>query len=60
MENKYSNHKPSFENKKAKRIISIAATLPNQNKGNIPSDVQGSYTGMSSDGTPPVQDADDL
>ena len=57
MENK--KRKPSGE-MKAKRIISIAATLPNMNKGKIPSDVQGSYTGMSADGTPPVQDADDL
>ena len=57
MENK--KRKPSSD-MKAKRIISIAATLPNQNKGKIPSDVQGSYTGMSFDGTAPVQDADDL
>lgn len=28
--------------------------------GSIPSDVQGSYTGTGADGTPPVQDADDL
>lgn len=27
---------------------------------NIPSDVEGSYTGMSESGSPPVQDADDL
>ncbi|MDO4565167.1 MAG: hypothetical protein Q4C04_06095 [Clostridia bacterium] len=26
----------------------------------IPSDVNGSYTGMSHDGSRPVQDADDL
>lgn len=26
----------------------------------IPSDVNGSYTGMSHDGSPPIQDADDL
>ena len=57
MENK--NKKPKSE-MKAKRIISLAATLPNMNKGKIPSDVQGSYTGMSADGSPPVQDADDL
>lgn len=29
-----------------------------QNKENA--DVDGSYTGMSADGSPPVQDADDL
>lgn len=28
--------------------------------GSVPSDVQGSYTGTGADGTPPVQDADDL
>ncbi len=28
--------------------------------GNIPSDVEGSYTGVSENGGPPVQDADDL
>lgn len=26
----------------------------------IPSDVNGSYTGMSNDGSRPIQDADDL
>lgn len=26
----------------------------------IPSDVLGSYTGLTQDGSPPVQDADDL
>lgn len=28
--------------------------------GKIPSDVQGSYTGVGEDGKSPVQDADDL
>ncbi len=29
-------------------------------RGGFPSDVQGSYTGMTDDGERPVQDADDL
>lgn len=29
-------------------------------KEEIPSDVLGSYTGTAADGSPPVQDADDL
>lgn len=39
---------------------SCAHTLPLEGKGEIPSDIQGSYTGMDIDGGPPVQDADDL
>ena len=34
--------------------------LPQQNRGEIPSDVLGSYTGTAADGGRPVQDADDL
>ena len=45
---------------KAKRIISIAATIRNENQTDIPSDVTGSYTGMSKENEYPVQDADDL
>ena len=37
-----------------------SAAFPKQNRGEIPSDVLGSYTGMSRDGDRPVQDADDL
>ena len=36
------------------------SAFPEQNRGEIPSDVLGSYTGMSRDGDRPVQDADDL
>jgi hypothetical protein len=43
-----------------KRIIAIAATIRNENKGAIPSDVNGNYTGMTRENEPPVQDADDL
>ena len=42
------------------RIIAIAATLQNMNKGFIPSDVTGSYTGMTQTSEKPEQDADDL
>ena len=45
---------------KGYRIISIAATIQNMNKGFIPSDVTGSYTGMTRENEQPEQDADDL
>ena len=35
-------------------------TLPEQGRGEISSDVLGSYTGNPQDGGVPVQDADDL
>lgn len=38
----------------------LSEILPQQNKGSIPSDVLGSYTGEARDGSRPVQDADDL
>ena len=38
----------------------IASTLQEQNKKSIPSDVDGSYTGVTREGDAPVQDADDL
>jgi len=31
-----------------------------KDKKNLPADTQGSYTGVTKDGTKPVQDADDL
>ena len=37
-----------------------AVTLRQQGRGEIPSDVLGSYTGTPVDGGVPVQDADDL
>ena len=37
-----------------------ADTLRRQGRGEIRSDVQGSYTGTPEDGGMPVQDADDL
>lgn len=37
-----------------------ADTLRRQGRGEIRSDVQGSYTGTPEDGGVPVQDADDL
>lgn len=45
---------------KARKIKNIAATLKNMNKTENPADVLGSYTGMTSQNEPPVQDADDL
>ncbi len=37
-----------------------ARTLPNQGRGDILSDVLGSYTGMAQNYEAPEQDADDL
>lgn len=42
------------------RVKAVALTLPQEGKGKIPSDVNGSYTGTPVDGEVPVQDADDL
>ena len=38
----------------------LSQTLKNQNRGPIPSDVNGSYTGTARNGDVPEQDADDL
>ena len=42
------------------RIAELIAVIRGQNRGDIPTDVLGSYTGLSRDGDRPVQDADDL
>lgn len=42
------------------RVKAVAQALPQEGKGDIPSDVNGSYTGTPADGGTPVQDADDL
>ena len=42
------------------RAEQAACVLPDMNKGSIPSDVSGSYTGTPTDDLYPVQDADDL
>lgn len=42
------------------RAERAACALPDMNKGNIPSDINGSYTGTPTDDLYPVQDADDL
>lgn len=55
-------------NKKAKRVRmhiadtveNAAHTLQNQGRGNILSDVLGSYTGTAQNNETPEQDADDL
>jgi len=44
----------------AERINKIIRVYAEQNNGPYPSDVLGSYTGMTRDGERPVQDADDL
>lgn len=41
-------------------IIAKARTMQEQSKNDIPSDVNGSYTGTPIDGGIPEQDADDL
>lgn len=43
-----------------RRAEHAACALPDMNKGEIPSDVNGSYTGTPLDDLVPVQDADDL
>lgn len=52
---RYENNKKEFLD-----IEDIAFTLMKEGKGNIKSDVDGSYTGISFDGEIPTQDADDL
>ncbi len=37
-----------------------AAVMSRQGRGDVPSDVLGSYTGTPEDGSVPEQDADDL
>lgn len=54
MENK--NRKPQKE-KTPKKLSQI---LPQEGKGEILSDVNGSYTGTPIDSVQPAQDADDL
>ena len=46
--------------KAEQRAERAASALPEMNKGSIPSDVGGSYTGTPADDIYPVQDADDL
>ena len=50
------------KNKKKNRsqVEEMASTLQNMNKGEIPADVLGSYTGTARDGEKPDQDGDDL
>jgi len=47
-----------MQNKRKK--YNLVSTLQEQDGKSIPSDVDGSYTGMTYDGDMPVQDADDL
>ncbi|HIW73709.1 MAG TPA: hypothetical protein H9684_05255 [Firmicutes bacterium] len=45
---------------RASRVREDARTLREQGRGDIPSDVLGSYTGTPDRGEVPEQDADDL
>lgn len=45
---------------KGSRVKAAAEVLPEQGRGFIRTDVLGSYTGNTPDGSRPVQDADDL
>jgi hypothetical protein len=58
MKKQPENRRREKSDSKAKRIIRLNATVSQEER--IPSDVQGSYTGLSADGSAPVQDADDL
>ena len=49
-----------MDKKKVIDVLNEAKTLQNQGRGNIQSDVLGSYTGMAANNEPPEQDADDL
>lgn len=53
-------HRQSHSDRKEEKVGKMASTLPNMSKGDIPSDVLGSYTGTPRDGEKPDQDADDL
>lgn len=58
-------HKNNNDNQKDKKqvqaeIKKMAVTLQNMSKGEIPTDVMGSYTGTARDDDIPIQDADDL
>ena len=44
----------------SKKADKAAETLKRQGKHEVPSDVQGSYTGTPMDNGKPIQDADDL
>ncbi len=57
MENKKhpAKHTPALS-----RVKAVEQALRQEGKGEIPSDVNGSYTGTPIDGEVPVQDADDL
>lgn len=48
------------QKEKDKRINEVVSQIRNMNKGEIKSDVTGSYTGTSEDDGYPEQDADDL
>ena len=52
--------KNTKKNKPTQKGVKTADTLRNQSEQQVPSDVQGSYTGSPIDGGRPVQDADDL
>ena len=51
---------PQSASKPRVRISELIAVIRGQNRGDIPTDVLGSYTGLCRDGDLPVQDADDL
>ena len=53
-------HPDLFESPVMEQAADAAAVLPEQGKGEIPSDTLGSYTGTPCDARCPQQDADDL
>ena len=56
---KKPNKKKTDDNNTA--VVNAATNaLKNEGRGEILSDILGSYTGMAADGDAPVQDADDL
>ena len=54
------NKQKNKREERGHRIITLAATIRQQNQEEIASDILGSYTGLDEDGKEPEQDADDL
>lgn len=52
--------KTKTEKKSRSKVEALSDTMRTENRGEIPTDVMGSYTGTPYDGGMPSQDADDL
>lgn len=52
--------KKKLDKQSEQKVQSIANTMSNASQNEVPSDVNGSYTGTPVDYSAPEQDADDL